>query len=61
MKSFRPKGEADAPSPDRNAGAGRDFRGERRSNETQGFTTDPGARLYREAPGRRSPASRARS
>jgi len=49
MKSFRPKGEADAPPPDRNAG--RDFRGERRSNKTHESTTDPDARLYRKGIG----------
>lgn len=59
-KSFRPKGEDGAP-PDppasgpgggRNAGA--DWRGQKRPNETHASTTDPDARLAREADGQSS-------
>jgi len=51
MKSFRPKdGSGEPPSGGRNAG--RDFRGERRSNETPASTTDPDARLLRKGEGR---------
>src|ERR687897_3455954 len=50
MKSFRPKDGGDGPpAPGRNGE--RDFRGERRSNETHASTTDPDARLYRKARG----------
>ena len=50
MKSFRPKDGSDAPpGPGRNGE--RDFRGERRTNETHASTTDPDARLYRKARG----------
>jgi IS5 family transposase len=50
MKSFRPKDGSDEPcSPGRNGE--RDFRGERRSNETHASTTDSDARLYRKARG----------
>jgi transposase len=54
MKSFRPKdgGGDDAPSPGRNAE--RDFRGEKRSNETHASKTDPDARLYRKGNGQSS-------
>ena len=39
----------------RQSGAGeRDFRGEKRSNETHASTTDPDARLYRKGKGRES-------
>jgi transposase len=55
MKSFRPKEER---GPDDNDGGGRnadrDWRGERRSNETHASTTDPDARLYKKAPGQAS-------
>lgn len=66
MKSFRPKDEkadADGRDPDdRNESrvggkpptgrnAERDFRGERRSNETHASTTDPDARLFRKSAG----------
>ena len=62
MKSFRPKdGQADpsGPSPDvpatpRGRNAERDFRGEKRSNETHASTTDPDARLYRKSDGQPS-------
>ena len=50
MKSFRPKdGGGGPPAPGRNGE--RDFRGQRRSNETHASTTDPDARLYRKARG----------
>ena len=55
MKSFRPKegGDDDAPaSGGRNAG--RDFRGERRSNATHASSTDADARLYRKGKGQSS-------
>jgi transposase len=53
MKSFRPKdGSGDPPGPGRNAE--RDFRKEKRSNETHASTTDPDARLYRKGEGRES-------
>src|SRR3954451_14449675 len=53
MKSFRAKEGGDAaPEPGRNGA--RDFRGERRSNETHASTTDPDARLYRKARGQAS-------
>ena len=48
MKSFRPKdGSGEPPGPGRNSE--RNFRGERRKNETHASTTDPDARLYRKA------------
>ena len=50
MKSFRPKdGSGEPPAPGRNGG--RNFHGEKRSNETHASTTDPDARLYRKGPG----------
>jgi len=51
MKSFRPKdgGGDDAPPKGRNGE--RNFRGEKRSNDTHASTTDPDARLFRKAPG----------
>ena len=50
MKSFRPKdGSGTPPTPGRNGE--RDFRRERRSNETHQSTTDPDARLYRKSDG----------
>jgi len=50
MKSFQPKdGSGQPPEPGRNGE--RDFRGEKRSNETHQSTTDPEARLYRKADG----------
>jgi hypothetical protein len=53
MKSFRAKdGGDEAPEPGRNGA--RNFRGERRSNETHASTTDPDARLYRKARGQAS-------
>jgi transposase len=53
MKSFRPKdGSGDPPGPGRNAE--RNFRREKRSNETHASTTDPDARLFRKANGQES-------
>ena len=53
MKSFRPKdGSGSPPGPGRNGE--RNFRKEKRSNESHGSTTDPDARLYRKAEGRES-------
>ena len=53
MKSFRPKdGSGSPPGPGRNGE--RDFRKEKRSNESHASTTDPDARLYRKADGRES-------
>lgn len=50
MKSFRRKDGGGTPSdPGRNGE--RDFRGEKRSNETHHSTTDPQARLYRKGDG----------
>jgi transposase len=51
MKSFRPKdGSGEPPGPGRNGE--RNFRKEKRSNETHASTTDPDAKLYRKADGR---------
>jgi transposase len=50
QKSFRPKDEKD--SGDSGAGGGRDFHGERRTNETHASTTDDEARLYKKGPGK---------
>ena len=53
MKSFRPKdGSGDPPDPGRNGE--RNFREEKRSNETHASTTDPDARLYRKSNGQES-------
>lgn len=53
MKSFRPKdGSGEPPAPGRNGE--RDFKKEKRSNQTHASTTDPDARLYRKADGRES-------
>jgi transposase len=53
LKSFRPKdGSGDPPGPGRNGE--RDFRREKRSNETHASTTDPDARLFRKANGQES-------
>lgn len=57
MKSFRakdgPKGGHGEP-PDDGRNGERDFRKEKRSNETHASTTDPDARLYRKAKGQES-------
>ena len=47
MKSFRPKDGSGDGGPPAGRNAERDFRGERRSNETHASTTDPDAKLYR--------------
>lgn len=53
MKSFKPKDGGDDPrGPGRNGE--RDFRGEKRSNQTHASTTDPAAKLYRKANGQSS-------
>jgi len=53
MKSFRPKdGSGEPPGPGRNGE--RDFRGEKRCNETHACTTDPDARLFKKATGQAS-------
>jgi transposase len=53
MKSFRPKdGSGEPPAEGRNGE--RDFRGEKRSNETHASTTDADARLYKKAEGQAS-------
>ena len=53
MKSFRPMdGSGEPPGPGRNGE--RNFRKEKRSNETHASTTDPDAKLYRKADGRES-------
>jgi transposase len=50
-KSFRPKdGSGTRPGSGRNSE--RDFRGERRKNDTHASTTDPDARLFRKGPGK---------
>jgi transposase len=53
MKSFRSKDGGGSP-PDAGRNGERDFRGEKRSNETHASTTDPDARLYRKGNGRES-------
>src|SRR3954471_24891475 len=53
MKSFRPKdGSGEPPGPGRNGQ--RDFRGEKRSNETHASSTDPDASLFKKAAGQAS-------
>jgi len=53
MKSFRRKdGSDEPPGPGRNGD--RDFRRDKRSNETHASTTDPDARLFRKANGQES-------
>jgi transposase len=53
MKSFRRKdGKDETPGDGRNGE--RNFRGEKRSNETHASTTDPDARLYRKGQGQES-------
>jgi transposase len=50
MKSFRPRdGSGEPPTGGRNGT--RNFRGERRTNQTHASTTDPDALLYRKGPG----------
>ena len=53
LKSFRPKdGSGEPPAPGRNGE--RDFKGEKRSNETHRSTTDDDARLFRKGDGQQS-------
>jgi transposase len=53
MKSFRPKdGSGEPPAPGKNGE--RDFKGEKRSNETHRSTTDDDVRLYRKGRGQAS-------
>ena len=53
MKSFQPKdGTGEPPGPGRNSE--RQFRKEKRSNETHASTTDPDARLFRKGDGQES-------
>ena len=54
MKSFRRKDGQDEPPSGPGRNAERDFRGEKRSNETHASTTDPDARLYCKASGQPS-------
>ncbi|HEX2135428.1 MAG TPA: IS5 family transposase [Microvirga sp.] len=59
MKSFVPKNPGSDPDSKGEGGGGegggrnaaRDFRGEKRSNDTHASTSDPEARLYKKAPG----------
>jgi hypothetical protein len=53
MKSFRRKDGSDEP-PDHGRNGERDFRGEKRSNDTHVSTTDPEAKLYRKGNGQES-------
>jgi len=53
MKSFRPKDGGGTP-PDGGRNGERNFRGEKRTNETHRSTTDPDARLYRKGNGQES-------
>jgi transposase len=56
MKSLQAKdGSSEPPSPGRNGE--RDFRGEKRSNETHASTTDPEAKLYRKGKGKEAKLS----
>jgi len=58
MKSFKPKNDDNSGGDGGDGGGGRnaerDFRGEKRSNETHASTTDPDARLYRKGDGQPS-------
>jgi transposase len=54
MKSFKPKDDPGGDTPDAGGNTERDFRGEKRSNETHASTTDPDARLYKKADGQPS-------
>jgi transposase len=56
MKSVQAKdGSSEPPDPGRNGE--RDFRGEKRSNETHASTTDPDAKLYRKGAGKEAKLS----
>jgi transposase len=52
MKSFVPKDGSNPPPAGGGRNAERDFRGEKRSNDTHSSTTDPDARLFRKAAGK---------
>jgi hypothetical protein len=52
MKSFRPKGEPDAP-PTGGRNGERDFHGEQRRNDSHASSTDPDARCSARAAARR--------
>jgi transposase len=54
MKSFRRKDDSDDDPSGSGRNAERDFRGDKRSNETHASTTDPDARLYRKSSGQPS-------
>jgi Transposase DDE domain len=54
MKSFRRKDGSDDDPSGSGRNAERDFRGDKRSNETHASTTDPDARLYRKSSGQPS-------
>jgi len=54
MKSFRPKDGPDDDPPIGGRNAERNFRGEKRSNDTHASTTDPDAKLYRKGDGQSS-------
>ncbi|WP_404380374.1 IS5 family transposase [Caenispirillum salinarum] len=54
MKSFRPKGGDDDDTSGGGRNSERNFRGEKRSNETHASTTDPDARLFRKGNGQSS-------
>jgi transposase len=54
MKSFRPKDGSDDGAPPAGRNAERDFKGQKRSNETHASTTDPDAKLYRKGKGQSS-------
>jgi transposase len=53
MKSFTPKDGSGGPPPNGRNGE-RNFRGQKRCNETHASTTDPDARLFRKANGQQS-------
>jgi transposase len=54
MKSFRPKDGSGEPPTDGGRNGERNFRREKRSNETHESTTDPDAKLYRKGDGQES-------
>jgi hypothetical protein len=52
MKSFVPKDGSDQPPSAGGRNAERNFRGEKRSNDTHSSTTDPDSRLFRKGAGK---------
>ena len=54
MKSFRPKDGSGEPPTDGGRNGERNFRREKRSNDTHASTTDPDAKLYRKGDGQES-------